>query len=224
MSKKPSLMALLFALCVLPVMSQDAAKPAAAPPVAAAPAGSTGSPQAAKSAPKAVKASPANDEAGIQALFQGLTEAWTAGDAKLAASHWLKDGSLISPMGTAAWNRDEVEKIAGSDIQHFGGTNTFSDLKIVPILPGGFALVDATATISGLKNADGTAAPDFVHHVYAAVVNRGGKWYFKALRPYLFVQPPTAAAVAPAASTDAAPPAAPADDAKGSKKKDDAKK
>ncbi len=202
MMKKPSMMALLFALCVLPVMSQDAAKPAA-PAVAAAPA-------AVKSAPKAIKADPANDEAGIQGLFQSLTEAWTAGDAKLMASHWLKDGSLITPMGVAAWTRGDVEQAVGADIKHFGGTNTFTELKIVQVLAGGFDLVDATGTISGMKNPDGTAAPDFVHHIFAAVVNRGGKWYIKAMRPYLFVQPPAAAA-APAASTDAAPPAGPAD-------------
>jgi hypothetical protein len=142
---------------------------------------------------KAKAVAPAGDEAGVKKAFEGVSEAWSSGDAKKLASFWLKDGSLINPFGQSAWNRDEVEQVAGADMEKMkGSAQSFDNFKIRFVL-GGFALVDCDATISGMKNADGTEVPAKQFHVYAAVVQRGSKWLAVSVRPYAYVKPPAEA-------------------------------
>ena len=152
------------------------------------------------------KAKPANDEAGIENRFDEFSQAWAAGDAKKLASFWVKDGSLINPFGQDAWNREDVEKVITADIEMMkGSTQTFDDFKYLFILQG-FALVDCTATLGGMKNADGTDTPNKNFHIYAALALRDNQWYIRALRPYAFAPMPGAAQAAvsnsPASSMD----------------------
>jgi len=192
--------ALMLVLLVSPVFADDSA-PAAAAPAVAAPA------VAAPAAPKAKK-SGMSDEAGIKKTFSEISDSWAAGDASAIVSHFTKEASLINPFGQDAWNRDDAQKVIAADLDMMkGSTQTFDGFKFHSVLPGGFALVDATGTVSGLKNADGSAAADMQFHIYAAMANRGGKWCVLALRPYAFVK--TGNATAPAAAAPAA--AAPAD-------------
>lgn len=194
--------ALMLVLLVSPVFADDSA-PAAAAPVVAAPA------VAAPAAPKAKK-SGMSDEAGIKKTFAEVSDAWAAGDAAAIVSHFTKEASIINPFGQDAWNREDAQKVIAADLEMMkGSTQTFDGFKFHSVLPGGFSLVDATGTVSGLKNADGSAAADMQFHVYAAMANRGGKWCVLALRPYAFVKTGNSAA-APAAAA-AAPSAAPAD-------------
>jgi uncharacterized protein (TIGR02246 family) len=212
---KKLLVAVLFASLVSPVFAADAAAPAAAAPAAAAPAADVAAApadDAAAAAPKAKKAPKAGDEAGIKKTFKEVSEAWAAGDAAAIAGHFLKEGSLINPFGQEAWGRDEIQKVIASDLGMMkGSTHTFDNFKFHFVLPG-FALVDATGTVSGLKNADGTAAPDMSLHVYGALAQRGAKWFVLSLRPYAFAKGMGAAAMAApaAAAPAAAAPAAPA--------------
>jgi uncharacterized protein (TIGR02246 family) len=200
---KKILAVVLFALCVSPVLA-DTAAPAVAAPAAAAPAAET----APAAAPKAKKAK-TGDEAGIKATFKAFSEAWAAGDATALASHFLKEGSFINPFGQEAWGREDIEKLLASDLAMMkGSTHSFDNLKFHFVLPG-FALVDATATLSGVKNADGSAAPDMPVHIYSALALRGSKWFILAFRPYVFAKGMGTMAAAPAAPVAAAPPAAP---------------
>ena len=203
---KKFLAALMFVLLVSPVFADDAA-PAAAAPAAAAPAADQAAPAAA--APKAKK-TPSGDEAGIKKMFIEISDAWAAGDSTAVASHFLKEGSLITS-GQEAWGRDDVEKLVASDLQTLkGSTQVFGDYKFHFVLPG-CALVDLTGTVSGIKNADGTPAQDTLFHIYAAVALRGKNWFVLALRPYAAGKAVAAsAAAAPAAAAPAAAPAEPA--------------
>jgi len=202
---KKFLAAVLLALLVTPVFADDAA------PAAAAPAADQAAPAADV---KAKKAKPAGDEAGIKKTFKEVSEAWAAGDAKAIADHFTKEASLINPFGQEAWGREDIQKVVAGDLDMMkGSTHSFDNFKYHFILSG-FALVDATGTVSGLKNADGSAAADKSFHIYAALALRGSKWFFLALRPYAFVNggAPMAApaAAAPAAAPPAAAPAVPA--------------
>jgi len=200
---KNFLAALMLVLLVSPVFADEAA-PAAAAPAADAPAA------APAPAPKAKK-SGMSDEAGIKKTFGEISDAWAAGDAAAIVSHFTKEASIINPFGQDAWNRDDAQKVIAADLDMMkGSTQTFDSFKFHSVLPGGFSLVDATGTVSGLKNADGSAAADMQFHIYAAMANRGGKWCVLALRPYAFVKTGNASAAAPAAAAPAAPAAAPA--------------
>jgi uncharacterized protein (TIGR02246 family) len=155
------------------------------------------------------KAKPAkNDEAGIKKAWKEVSEAWSKGDAKGVASHFASDGSLITPFGKSGMGRAEIEKVVAEDLSIMNGsTQEFSDFKFRFILPG-FALVDLTGTVSGMKAPDGTALPDKQFHIYAALALRGDKWVALAVRPYAFLAMPGAAAAAPAVAPAAAAPAA----------------
>lgn len=206
---KKFLAAVLLVLLVSPVFADNAA-PAVAPADNAAPADAVAP---AADGPKAKKAKPAGDEAGIKKTFKEFSEAWAAGDAKAIASHFTKEASLINPFGQEAWNRDEIEKVVAGDLDMMkGSTHSVDNFKFHFVLSG-FALVDASGTLSGLKNADGSAAADKQVHIYAAMALRGSKWYFLALRPYIFAG--GAAMAAPAAAAPAAAPAAAAPPAPG---------
>jgi uncharacterized protein (TIGR02246 family) len=197
---KKLLAVVLFALVVSPVLAADAAAPAAAAPAAVAP--------AAPAAPKAKKAPKAGDEAGIKAAFKAFSEGWAAGNAKTLSSQFLPDGSLINPFGQEANGRAEIEKLIGADLAMMkGSTHSFEISKVRFVLPG-FALVDATSTLSGLKMADGTAAMDATIHVYVALAMRGSKWFIMALRPYAFAKPAAMMVAAPVVAAPAAPAAA----------------
>jgi len=195
--KKLSAFAATMLLFAAPVLAEETAAPAmdnTAAPAVTAPA---------KPVKKAAKAKNeyASEETAIKKVFKEVGEAWAAGDAKGLASHWVADGSLINPFGQAAWTRDEVEQVAAADLQTMkGSTQTFEDFKFRFIM-GGFALVDCTATISGMKNADGTEAPAKQFHLVGAVAKRGAKWQALSIRPYAFVPMPTAEADTTAPST-----------------------
>jgi uncharacterized protein (TIGR02246 family) len=168
----------------------------------------TGDEAAAPAPVKVVKkAKPAKgDEAGIKKAWKEVSEAWSKGDAKGVASHFASDGSLITPFGKVAEGRVAIEQAVAEDLSIMkGSTQEFSDFKFRFILPG-FALVDLTGTVSGMKAPDGTALPDKQFHIYAALALRGTKWVALAVRPYAFQTMPGA----PAAASAAAPAAAPA--------------
>ncbi len=170
-------------------------------------------PSAASQTPlvKHSKGKPMNDEEGIKKLFDGFSQAWASGDAHSLASNWVKDGSLINPFGQEAWNREDIENILAADTQKMkGSTPSFSDYKFRFIL--NFALVDCTATFSGLKKADGSDAADQTFHVYSALALRDGRWYILALRPYVLATLPQEAAMAAPTSIPTATGSVPAMD------------
>jgi ketosteroid isomerase-like protein len=197
---KKFLAAVLLALLVSPVFADNAA------PAVAAPAADQAAPAADV---KAKKAKPAGDEAGIKKTFKEFSEAWAAGDAKAIGALFTKESSIINPFGQEAWGREDIEKVVAGDLDMMkGSTHSVDNYKFHFVLSG-FALVDATGTLSGLKNVDGSAAADKSVHIYAAMALRGAKWYFLALRPYMFMNGGTAMAAPAAAAPAAAPPAAP---------------
>ena len=52
------------------------------------------------------------------------------------------------------------------------------------------AFVDVTANITGIRDANGVAAPDYSHHVVWVFVQKDGKWLAAAARPYQFMTKP----------------------------------
>jgi uncharacterized protein (TIGR02246 family) len=190
-------------LLVAPAFADDAAAPVDAP-AAAAPA-----PMA--KVMKAKKAVKTGDEKGVEAAFQEVSDAWAAGDAHKVAESFTVDSSLINPFGLEAHGRAEVEKVVAGDLEMMKGSQqTFSDFSIHFVMPT-LALVDATGTVTGMKNPDGTDAEAHKFHIYGVVVKRGAKWQAFALRPYAFAPTPGADAAAAPAAVDAGAP--PADDA-----------
>lgn len=200
---------LLFAT---PLLAQDqTAAPAAnavAPTDATAPAATVKKAKAHKSG---------NDEAGIKKSFTGVSEAWSTGDAEKVASFFTEDGSLVNPMGMEGHGRAGVQKVIEAEFAGpmKGTQQAFDDFEFTWVMPN-FALVDCTATVTGMKKPDGMDADPMKVHVYGAIVNRGKGWKARSIRAFAVLMPPSAAdtsaapAAADASTTPVADKAAPA--------------
>ncbi len=173
-------------------------------PVVAAPADATGpAPAAAEAAPAsaapvkivAKKSPAAHDEAGIQKTFAKVSEAWSAGSAAGVASFFTEDGSLINPMGMEGKGLAGVKKVIEAELAGpmKGTQQTFDDFSFTWVMSN-FALIDCTATVSGMKKADGMDAEPMKVHVYGAIVNRGKGWKARSIRAFAYLQPPSAEA------------------------------
>jgi uncharacterized protein (TIGR02246 family) len=136
-----------------------------------------------------------NDEAGIKKAFSGVEKAWDANDAAGVASFFTSDATLINPMGQQGQGHDGVLQVITGDLAGplKGTQQTFGDFNITFVLPN-LALVDATATLTGMTAPDGTAAAPTVFHFFGIVVNRGHGWQARAARIYAYLQPPAAVA------------------------------
>jgi uncharacterized protein (TIGR02246 family) len=157
-----------------------------APGVAAAPAPVVSVPM------KKKKMTSAGDEQGIKKAFTGFANAWNAGDVNTAASYFTSDSSLINPMGQQAEGLDQVTQLLTSDLSGpmKGSQQSFDSFSFTFVMPN-LALVDCTATVTGVTNPDGSAAQPMTVHVYSVEVNRGKGWKARALRAFTFLQPPS---------------------------------
>src|SRR4029079_1410853 len=108
----------------------------------------------------------AADDQAIKDRVNEFQDAWNKDDTKAMAALWADDGTLINPVGTFAKGPADIEKIFIDEHSHmFKGTKyESSDVKVEWVTPD-VAVVDITANISGIKTADGSAAPDYPHHV-----------------------------------------------------------
>jgi uncharacterized protein (TIGR02246 family) len=140
---------------------------------------------------KACTAARAADDQAIKDRVTEFQNAWNKDDTKAMAALWTSDGTLINPVGRFARGPADVEQIFIDEHSHmFKGTKyEASDVKVQWVTDG-VAIVDITANISGIKGADGAAAPDYPHHVIWVFVKKGGKWMTAAARPYQFMAKP----------------------------------
>jgi uncharacterized protein (TIGR02246 family) len=129
----------------------------------------------------------AADDQAIKDRVDEFQAAWNKNDTKAMAAIWTEDGSLINPVGVEAHGRADVEKIfIDEHAKRFKGTQyASSEVKVQWVTPD-VAVADVTANITGIRSADGAAAPDYLHHVVWVLVKKDGKWMAAAARPYQF--------------------------------------
>jgi uncharacterized protein (TIGR02246 family) len=139
----------------------------------------------------AFAATPAGAEAAIQQVWQQFSDAWGRGDAPGRAALWAEDASLINPFGIEAHGRAAIQKVFEKENAEFakGTTHTFSNFSYRFLTPT-IAEVDATGVINGIRSADGTPQPRITLHIFAIMVEAGGKWQMKDARPYVITAPP----------------------------------
>jgi uncharacterized protein (TIGR02246 family) len=133
----------------------------------------------------------AADEKGVKDRLDAFTKAWNEHDATAMAAVMTEDGTLINPAGVTAKGREEVAKLVGHEHETMfkGSTYAVTDLVIHEVTDD-VIVADVTGTITGVKKPDGTAAPDFNHHVTWVFVKKPGKWLAAAVRPYQFLAMP----------------------------------
>jgi uncharacterized protein (TIGR02246 family) len=152
----------------------------------------------------------AADEQGIKKAFNGLAQAWNTGDANGVAAYFTSDATLINPMGQQGQGHDGVLQVISGDLAGplKGTQQSFSDFSITFVMSN-LALVDATATLTGMTAPDGTVAPPTTFHFFGIVVNRGNGWQARTARIFAFLQPPSASTTPVATTTPGSASSAP---------------
>ena len=133
----------------------------------------------------------AADEKGIKDRLDEFQAAWNKHDPKAMAAVMTPKGTLINPAGVMAKGREEVAKLVEHEHETMfkGSTYTIKEV-VVHEVTDDLIVADVDATITGVKKPDGTAAPDFDHHVVWVFVKTPGKWLAAAARPYQFLSKP----------------------------------
>src|SRR5437763_5000065 len=112
-----------------------------------------------------VRADQKEDDAAIAKRHDEWCAAWNKHDAKAMAGFFVADGDLINPFGRRAKGTAEIEKLFAEEQSGVMAGTTYSGTIESIRYIGDVAIIDVEGEITGMKAADGTAAPTFKHHV-----------------------------------------------------------
>ncbi len=136
----------------------------------------------------------AADDQAIKAKLEEFKAAWDKDDAAGLAAVMTDDATLINPGGVVAKGHDEIVKLLEHEhaTMFKATTYTIKDVTVQQVTDD-VVVADVSATITGMHKPDGSAAPDFDHHVAWVFVKKDGKWLGAAARPYQLLHKPAAA-------------------------------
>lgn len=113
-----------------------------------------------------------------------FVEAWNRHDPKGLAALWSTHGDFVSPFGRAAKGRDEIEAaFADEHATIFRDTTYSSTVRRVQMVDPNVVVATWDGLVTGLKNPDGSALPDFHHIVTVVAVRKGDQWQLATVRP-----------------------------------------
>jgi len=139
----------------------------------------------------------ADEDAAIHKRHDEWCDAWNKHDAKAMAGFFVADGDVINPFGRKCKGTAEIEKLFTEEQSGpMAGTTYSGTIESIKYI-GDVAIVDVEGEITGMKAADGTAAPAFKHHVTWIAKKVDGKWMAEGARAFVFVP---GAAPAPASA------------------------
>ncbi|MFD0684706.1 SgcJ/EcaC family oxidoreductase [Actinomadura fibrosa] len=132
---------------------------------------------------------PAHDQRrAVTALLRSIDEAWNAGDAAAFASHWTRDGVVVSPQGRRTEGRRSIRTEQEAAFSGpMKGTTHKLDAAHAEWPARDVAVVDGDATISGLKGSDGTTYPPLSAKFTCVCVYQGGRWLVSHMVSYTFM-------------------------------------
>ena len=117
-----------------------------------------------------------DEDAAIRKRHDEWCEAWNKHDAKAMAGFFVADGDVINPFGRHAKGTAEIEKLfTGEQSGPMAGTTYSGTIENIRYI-GDVAIVDVAGEITGMKTAEGAAAPPFKHHVTWIARKVDGKW------------------------------------------------
>ena len=131
------------------------------------------------------------EDAAIHKRHDEWAAAWNKHDPKGMAAFWVADGDLINPFGRRAHGTAEIEKLFTEEQGGpMAGTTYSGQIENIRYLGKNIAIVDVAGEITGMKGADGSAAPPFKHHVTWIAEKKDGKWMAIGARAFAFLPPP----------------------------------
>ena len=134
------------------------------------------------------------EDAAIQKRHDEWCAAWNSHDPKAMAGFFVPDGDLINPFGRRAHGTAEIEKLFAEEQTGVMAPTTYSGTIEGIRYIGDVAIIDVAGEVTGMKAADGTAAPAFKHHVTWIARKADGKWMAEGARAFVFIPAPAAPA------------------------------
>ena len=122
-------------------------------------------------------------EAAIRKIVSDFEGAWTKCDAKALAGLWIEDGDFLSPYGTFAKGRAEIEKFyATAFASGYCGSSGTGTIGNIRFLGDEVAIIDGEWDIKGAHDQNRRAAPEEKGLFTAVAKKRGTRWLLVAQR------------------------------------------
>ena len=138
----------------------------------------------------------ARDEAAIRALEAAYDGAWNADDIEALCALLTPDVVVIDPFGGVTEGREEVRIFFRSLFESgASGSTHASRIDAIRFVTDDVALVDAQATIEGLRLPWNEAGEPVVHSFTDVTVRDGAVWRISQVRAYVFMTRPSGAGV-----------------------------
>lgn len=151
---------------------------------------------------KADKAAAGNEK--VQAMLDQLDATFAKHDATAMAAFFADDATLVMPAGdgTLISGKENLVKAHEGMFKSpmFQGVTTKHTVQNVRWIGKDDAFIDASVVFNGMQPPPGmpAGAPAPTGHVVVHAVQKGGKWLFADVRPYMIMPMPPAGAPAPA--------------------------
>jgi uncharacterized protein (TIGR02246 family) len=132
----------------------------------------------------------ARDEEEIRKLKEVFARAFVKKDAKLRASIWVEDGTVVPPQGGFFRGRDAMEKHFATEAGTVTKTSkmSFSNYRFRFITPDA-AFVDADITLNDVLGPDGKVHEVLPIGLVFTAIRQAGKWFVQDERAYFKPMP-----------------------------------
>lgn len=136
----------------------------------------------------------ARDEAAIRALEAAYDAAWNADDVQALCALLMPDIVVIDPFGGVIEGLDEVRSFFRSLFESGArGSTHASRIHGIRFVTDDVALVDAQATINGLRLPGNEEGEPIVHSFTDVAVRDGAAWRISQVRAYVYMTRPSGA-------------------------------
>jgi uncharacterized protein (TIGR02246 family) len=133
----------------------------------------------------------AQDEEQIRKLKEVFATGFVKKDAKLRASIWTEDGTVVPPQGGFFQGRDAMAKHFATEEASVTNSSrmSFSNYRFRFITPDA-AFVDADITLNDVLGPDGKVHAVLPLGVVFTAIRQAGRWFVQDERAYFKPMPP----------------------------------
>jgi uncharacterized protein (TIGR02246 family) len=129
------------------------------------------------------------EETAVRAFLATRQDAFNRGDAKWLVGHFTQNAEHIDSTGRSVKGKDKIEKAyrALFDVPGHKDVKTIQKIEEIRCVTADVAVVNASWSLSGLKNDKGKPLPDRNGRSIIVVVKKDGEWMIDLLRADLKV-------------------------------------
>jgi uncharacterized protein (TIGR02246 family) len=124
----------------------------------------------------------------LEATVQRYSQALQRFDAKEFASYFADDATILSPFGSFAKGRAEIERVFSQDAPKiYEGAKLKVSIVGARRIGSDHVLLDLDVDVQNMRKPDGSRGPGKVHNTILAQ-KQGDRWQFVDARPYIVAE------------------------------------